>query len=312
MDTSKLKEYLKCLYELEESLYYQQKVYDEVYNEYRRAVCSYHEEEEIPHEKPVSENVKYVTTVFILVFMLIFAIIGCIYIKIPIGFLNTVVIILFYVVLGPLVGYPVGWMVKKIVEKIRMKKQMQQIMALNRSIDHRNEEIRASNANNKALAQRKGEAIKVRIKEIEQGIDHTRDILNRYYALDIIFKKYRNFVAISSIYEYFVSGRCEELGGPHGAYNVYEEEIRQNMIISKLDDVINSLSRIENNQSMLYDAIWKGNLALQQMQQAIQEMSSSIQNIENNSEITAYNSKITAENIRFMKKLQIYEMLTRK
>ena len=102
------------------------------------------------------------------------------------------------------------------------------------------------------------------------------------------------------------------MGGPHGAYNVYEEEIRQNMIISKLDDVINSLSRIENNQSMLYDAIWKGNLALQQMQQAIQEMSSSIQNIENNSEITAYNSKITAENIRFMKKLQIYEMLTRK
>mgnify|MGYP007024707781 CR=1 FL=1 len=51
------------------------------------------------------------------------------------------------------------------------------------------------------------------------------------------FPKYRNLVAVSQIYEYILSGRCTELGGYQGAYNLYEQETRMDIVIMRLDDI---------------------------------------------------------------------------
>ena len=48
-------------------------------------------------------------------------------------------------------------------------------------------------------------------------------------------------IAIASFYEYLMAGRCTSLEGTGGAYNLYENEIRMNQIISQLDTVITSL-----------------------------------------------------------------------
>ena len=37
--------------------------------------------------------------------------------------------------------------------------------------------------------------------------------------------------AMCTMYEYFVTGRCDKLSGADGAYNLYETEVRQNIII---------------------------------------------------------------------------------
>jgi hypothetical protein len=55
--------------------------------------------------------------------------------------------------------------------------------------------------------------------------------------------------------EYLDSGRCSALEGPDGAYNLYESELRQNYIISKLDTIINQLDMIRENQYYLYTAM---------------------------------------------------------
>lgn len=86
-------------------------------------------------------------------------------------------------------------------------------------------------------------------------IDETKTLLEKLYNKNIIYPKYCTLPALTSIYEYFMTGRCTELTGPHGAYNLYEDEVRKDMIINRLDTVIENLEQIRNNQYMLYQQV---------------------------------------------------------
>lgn len=83
----------------------------------------------------------------------------------------------------------------------------------------------------------------------------TETILKELYSKNIIYPKYNNLPALTSIYEYLITGRCEELTGPHGAYNLYEDEIRKDTVISQLNTVIENLEKIRQNQYMLYEQV---------------------------------------------------------
>ena len=76
------------------------------------------------------------------------------------------------------------------------------------------------------------------------------------YSYNVIYDKYRyDLVAICTFAEYLRSGRCNSLQGHEGAYNIYENEIRMGIIISKLDEIITRLDRIEKNQYGIYCAL---------------------------------------------------------
>ena len=125
-----------------------------------------------------------------------------------------------------------------------------------------------------------------------------RDVL---YSMNIIFPKYRTIPALAAICEYFMTGRCDELTGPHGAYNLYEEEVRKNTMISQLNTIIANLEQIRSTQYMLYQQV-------SQIQQTTQRMALSLQRVEGctydiraNSEITAYYTGVTAANLNYMR-----------
>ena len=90
---------------------------------------------------------------------------------------------------------------------------------------------------------------------MQKPLDESRALLDRYYASEIIYPKYRTLPALTSIYEYFMTGRCTELTGPHGAYNLYEDELRKDTVISQLNTVIENLEQIRHNQYMLYQQV---------------------------------------------------------
>lgn len=83
--------------------------------------------------------------------------------------------------------------------------------------------------------------------------------LTKLYSQNVIYAKYRNLVAVATIYEYFDSGRCTELEGPNGAYNMYEGELRSNIIICSLSQIIADLTQIKNGQYALYEQISRSN-----------------------------------------------------
>lgn len=90
---------------------------------------------------------------------------------------------------------------------------------------------------------------------MSKPLAESRALLDRFYASEIIYPKYRTLPALTSIYEYFMTGRCTELTGPHGAYNLYEDELRKDTVISQLNTVIENLEQIRHNQYMLYQQV---------------------------------------------------------
>lgn len=118
-------------------------------------------------------------------------------------------------------------------------------------------------------------------KQIETKL---RIALTELYSKNLIYAKYRNLVAIATIYEYFDSGRCTQLEGPNGAYNMYEGELRSSIIIASLAQIISDLDQIKHGQYALYEQINRSN----------QEICSLLNNINDTQKLTAYYAEAAA------------------
>ena len=143
------------------------------------------------------------------------------------------------------------------------------------------------------------EVAKKQVESLDIPLKETTEILNKVYGKDYIFPKYRNMVAMSTIYEYFVTGRVNELTGPNGAYNLYEQELRQNLIINNLETINTQLETIKNNQFTLYTELKKSNETQQKMLGALTEILNNTDSIAASAEISAYCSRITANNSNY-------------
>ena len=146
------------------------------------------------------------------------------------------------------------------------------------------------------------------IKTAEELLKNFYNAQHEMYSCGIIFEKYRNFVSVSSFYEYISSGRCETLEGANGAYNLYENELRMNMVIGQLNQVIESLEEIKQNQYMIYSAINETNKQLSKLNSSMSsvistlssikadtsDMKSYMSKIADNTEVIAYNTEKTA------------------
>lgn len=131
--------------------------------------------------------------------------------------------------------------------------------------------------------------------------------LKRLYDMNVVYPKYRNFIAVATFYEYFESGRCAELEGHEGAYNIYENELRLNAVLGKLDDIINHLEEIRSTQYTIYTAIKEGNKMANAIYKKSESISDNMKSIADNTAISAYNNEITARNTEILKFIALYD-----
>ena len=129
------------------------------------------------------------------------------------------------------------------------------------------------------ITQAKQEIIDAEISELDAPIEQTRAILEELYALDYIYPKYRNMIAMTSIYEYYLSGRVDMLTGPNGAYNLFEQESRQNIIISNLETINTNLEAIKYNQCLIYGVMVDIRNVLYDIDVDISKMKTSLEKI---------------------------------
>lgn len=129
------------------------------------------------------------------------------------------------------------------------------------------------------------------------------------YGMNIVFSKYRDVVALSTFYEYLMAGRCTSLEGANGAYNLYETELRANLIIAKLSDIVEKLEEIKNNQytiasllenissqmDSLNDTMRKAEDSLSKISKNTSRIAETSEVIAHNTAVTAYYSKVNAE-----------------
>lgn len=89
----------------------------------------------------------------------------------------------------------------------------------------------------KALA-----AMQLDIEKQIKSVAEYKGKLRLAYADSPLHPNYQNWVAAATIYEYLDVGRCYELKGPDGAYNLYESEVIAHKILDSLSAIKSSIS----------------------------------------------------------------------
>ena len=146
------------------------------------------------------------------------------------------------------------------------------------------------------------------IRTLDSKINALTKTIDKIYAYDVLYPKYRNDVAaVNTMYEYFLMGRVVSFTarfGNDGAYNIYENELRQNIIINKLDTIINQLEQIKANQHMLYEAVQEACM----VSAKIADMAEHISSIDQNTALSAYYSKVSADNTATLNYMTLMSM----
>lgn len=199
-------------------------------------------------------------------------------------------------VIGMLFGALVAWLKwkKQVRESIKVHSESVQF------IENENAKIAKINYHIQYEANRKAALLSTKISEAKKCYLETNQLLQSYYSLDVIYPKYRSFVPITMFFEYLSSGRCAQLEGHEGAYNIYEQELRMNLILNKLDDIIVRLDRIQENQYMLANAIKQSNETAQRIYNAVATCADQLHDISANTEATMYFSQVSALNTTYI------------
>ena len=152
------------------------------------------------------------------------------------------------------------------------------------------------------------------IQLLQKQNNESRRKLYNIYSKDIIYPKYRNLVAICSIYEYFCSDSCTTLGE---AYNRFGQEYRLDHIILQLDTIIAKLDAIKDFQYTLYSAIQETNRQmahilestncvienLQDFHGETEKLIDRISSIESNSALASYQAENIQKELRYMNRM---------
>lgn len=143
--------------------------------------------------------------------------------------------------------------------------------------------------------------VKPELDELKKKYNLVCDILNSLYGLRIngvlcLHPNYQGLVPISIIHGYFDTGRCTQLQGHEGAYNLYEDEKMKGMIISKLDIVSQQLGRLNNSMLYVGQTIEECNSRLADLESTSNRMINSVNNMSNNvtNQLNGASSKMSA------------------
>ena len=156
-------------------------------------------------------------------------------------------------------------------------------------------------------------------RKMNRRLEDSIQNLQMIYSKNICYEKYRNIIAVCSIYEYLASKRCYQLVGADGCYNLFEQEIRADLIILKLDEIINKLDQIQKNQNKLYWAINDSNRNSRNMIEATNKMldtlyttnskldgmSKEISELNRQTAIEAYNTERIAQELAYLNRMEL-------
>lgn len=201
-------------------------------------------------------------------------------------------------------------------DRVQYKQEMQQYQ----EECQKNEKKKKGNKEN----QMKIEKLKVQnhvaenyLQQIQKALVSSHENLERMYAYNVVFPKYRNYVMVSSIYEYICAGRCTTLEGHEGAYNILELEIRLDRIITQLDAVLKDLSAIRANQYTLYSCLKEANQkidilmqeenriadAMQALGTQSYEMNQRLGELQRSSELSNYLAECNQRELHYMNRM---------
>lgn len=226
--------------------------------------------------------------------------------------------LIFGVILGLLVLIVTTFKEKSRISK-KYSDETEKYQAYVNKTEQENRQIEIKNKNYSELCKYKANIIMNEINTIKPQLLNTKKILDSYYALNIIYPKYRNMACVTSMLEYILSGRCDSLTGQGGAYNLLEDDIKFGIINDKLDVVIRKLDEIKTNQNYLYEALQECNSTINSVSNNIINSVKKIEtsNQKANKQIQSqlrsidYTNRVSQANTQYLADMKHYEIWLR-
>lgn len=133
-------------------------------------------------------------------------------------------------------------------------------------------------------------------REVKANIEKLENTLKELYSMRIngvlcLHPNYQGLMPVSIIYGYFDTGKCTQLQGHEGAYNLYDDEKMKGMIINKLDYVSNQLNQMNSTMSYVADALDECNSRLMSLEEVGNDMAKQI--ISLNKNVNSFNSNVS-------------------
>lgn len=93
--------------------------------------------------------------------------------------------------------------------------------------------------------------VSLEVKKYKENTQIAKKTLKCVLKKSPLHEKYYPFGYVCQIIEYLDTGRCSELKGPFGCYNLLEHELQMKIIIAQLDKINESLNEIKGNQRII-------------------------------------------------------------
>lgn len=135
--------------------------------------------------------------------------------------------------------------------------------------------------------------------DIEKNLNEAKAVLAEMYSHDVIPECYKNFVAVSTMYQYIDTGRCVCIKGHGGIYDTYENDYRMKLIITNLQRISEKLDAIIENQNILYQQMKEANATLNSINREVQSINEKASHIEENTAVAAFAQQQTYSLIRY-------------
>lgn len=128
----------------------------------------------------------------------------------------------------------------------------------------------------------------------------SKEILDRYYSLNIITPKYQSLICAATFLEYLENERCSKLTGHEGCYNLFEAELRQGVIIAQLTNITQQLKQMRANQERAADALEKIQRTCSYLNEGINGMNGKMDIALENQRVHTYYAEQTARDQRLL------------
>ncbi len=312
--SSNIKRYLSGVFEEELNIYVQEQTLLRMKNTYNKLCIPAKIQK--PYQEQTKTEIPYYMTLVGLICGFVYGIIKTIieYIHSGGGFGNFILAIIMFIICA-LIGAVVGGLtlgtfvgfIASCVEKQKIEDNYQI------QVKQYNDKVKKDNLRLK-IEKKQKEALYNEINAMEMQIADNKNKLHKIYEYGVLYPDYQNIYAVSSIYGYFKKGRTASLEfnaktGDQGAYNIYENELRSNIIIRNTQEIINRLDEIAKYQYELTDGLRKANEQINSLCSGInthiKKTANALQNIERCQSVIEYNSTQTKNQLDFMSWLQL-------
>lgn len=168
-----------------------------------------------------------------------------------------------------------------------------------------------------AQRDRKKDILEYEIHMVEDGLRESKDILEKMYDINLIYKSYRGVANVCAIYDYIASNAASTM---KEVYNILIPHIDRGEIITNLQQINRKLDYVMINQRHTYDVVVESNNKIEHLVQSSDSMCNEIQGLRNdtqtvsgnieeikkNSDLSIYYSEQTAKQLEYSNMMNYY------